>query len=664
MAKAQTCSGNKTYAMRIWMDPRRMAAMNVTAADVRRVDESAPWGADHSSKKRHQYVIGRMVRSPQLPTLPFMQRLPLSALASLVLLAPLTANAAELRFSQTAAGNVTTTGNTLGLSKADNANAPGLQDAIGTFISLNPDSTDGSYPAGTTADWRDNGSEAELRLQPDAEVLYAELVWGGSYAYGAENVAAELDSEVTLAFGDDEIAVAPDADTAMTLSGLSNTNFEINYYARSADVTEFVATHLGGMYSAAGIPATADDTIDSLNAAGWTLVVAYRNSSEPVRNLTIFVGGGFVDEFAVEDYSFDGFCTPPQGDFSGFAAVSTMEGDADRTGDSLAIAQTDQDTFVPLAGPNNPADNFFASQINDDSGNLDMVGSFGTVNHALGTNVVGGRQGWDITRVPLNSADGQLVNGQTSAVLRTQTSDDSYFPTTVSFSIGVNAPDFTSAVRDYAPDALALDETSTITIDMGNEGLVDATDLVFRAPLPEGLELVSFSVDGQAGDIDGNPVDTAALGSGVALGDVAVGVSRELELVVRSFGEPADGADHWVISPTWDYEYVSCVGEPPLSEPFIVSDILIDYVEPVEGTTGDGTTTGDEPDSDSDSDTDVEPEPEDDTEGDSDSDTAGDTAGQAVSDSGCGCNTDGRTGAPAGLLSLLGLVFLRRRRWL
>jgi multidrug efflux pump len=36
VAKAQMF-GHKTYAMRIWLDPRRMAAMNVTAGDVRRV---------------------------------------------------------------------------------------------------------------------------------------------------------------------------------------------------------------------------------------------------------------------------------------------------------------------------------------------------------------------------------------------------------------------------------------------------------------------------------------------------------------------------------------------------------------------------------------------------------------------------------------------------
>ncbi|MGR8920306.1 MAG: efflux RND transporter permease subunit [Gammaproteobacteria bacterium] len=36
VAKAEMF-GNKTYAMRVWLDPRRMAAMNVTAGDVRRV---------------------------------------------------------------------------------------------------------------------------------------------------------------------------------------------------------------------------------------------------------------------------------------------------------------------------------------------------------------------------------------------------------------------------------------------------------------------------------------------------------------------------------------------------------------------------------------------------------------------------------------------------
>ena len=77
-----------------------------------------------------------------------------------------------------------------------------------------------------------------------------------------------------------------------------------------------------------GVPATQDTLINSLNAAGWTLVVAYRDSTERIHNLTIFVGGSFVDEDSTEDYDFAGFCTPPSGPFDGHAVVSALEGDA------------------------------------------------------------------------------------------------------------------------------------------------------------------------------------------------------------------------------------------------------------------------------------------------------------------------------------------------
>jgi MYXO-CTERM domain-containing protein/uncharacterized repeat protein (TIGR01451 family) len=326
---------------------------------------------------------------------------------------------------------------------------------------------------------------------------------------------------------------------------------------------------------------------------------------------------------------------------------------------------------VALSGPNNPENNFFCSQINDGDGNLDMTGSFGDVNHdaANETNVIGGRQGWDITRLGLSSGENHFSNGQTTAVLRARSTDDSYFPTTAAFSIGVNAPDFTGdgTNRDYDPQALELDQTSTITINMENDGLVDATGLQFFAPLPEGLTLDSFSVDGTDGDIDGNPVDAGDLETGIDIGDVAVNTSRQIELVVRSSGEPVGGTQ-WVISPTWSYDYISCVGEDPLTEPFLVTDVIIDYVGEAGTTTGDSATTGDDSTSDSASDTDVDPttasasDTATATDGDTDSDSDGDTAGIAEDDDGCGCRADANR-KPAGFaLLLLGLAAFRRRR--
>ncbi len=594
-------------------------------------------------------------------------------------LASTAADASELRFRETAAGNIVATGNTLGLSKALDLNSPGTEDSIGTFLTLDETSID-DFPAnvgnpwgdGTTNDWTLNGSDGELVLPGDnTQVLYAELIWGGSTFYGSEDVTGDLDSSVTLSFGGDSLVVDPDPTTALTIMETANEGFPVNNYMRSADVTEFVSVHGAGFYATEGVPATQDSLIDELNTAGWTLVVAYRTAGEQVRNLTIFVGGSYVDEDSTEDYEFEGFCTPPQGDFDGYAVVSAMEGDADREGDSFAIAQSAAGPFVNLAGPNNPEDNFFCSQLNDADGALDMAGTAGDLNHdaIAGDNVIGGRQGWDITRVSVNSADNQLANGQTEAVIRTQTASDSYIPTVVAFGIEVNAPDLSSAAAAAAPTTLAIDETSTVTVDIANMGESDATGVIFQAQLPDGLTLDSFAIDGNDGDIDGNGVDAAGLAAGVAIGDVAVDGAKQLEFVVRSEGAPAE--DAYVITPQWTYDYISCTGEEPLTEPQVLADIVIDFEGEASGTTGGGagdSSGGGADDSTSDSDSDSvgetsESDSDTATTAASDTDGSSDSIGTGVDDGddGCGC-TSGDDGAPAALV-LFGLVLgLRRRR--
>lgn len=607
------------------------------------------------------------------------------------LLWPTSLRASELRFSQTTAGQVVATGNTLGLSKAFGANGPGIEDSIGTFITLDAASVDAvpappagnPWPAGTTNDWTQNGSDATLTLPLDAEVLYAELVWGGSTVYDTENVTAFLDDPVTLSFGGDSTLVDPDPATALDIAQMAASGFFANYYMRSADVTDFVTAHGAGTYAAAGVPATQTTTINSLNAAGWSLLVAYRDSTQPIRNLTIFVGGSFVDEDSIEDYDFAGFCTPPSGPFEGRAVVSTIEGDADLTGDGFQIAESGAGPFVALSGPNNPVSNFFCSQLNDDAGQLDMSGTFGNVNQnaAGGFNVVGGRQGWDVTTVSLSSATNQLDNGQTTAVLRATTTGDSFVPTAVGFAIAVNAPSFADDGNTASGDPLelAIGESSTITVTLHNGGLVDATDVAFRVALPAGLDLAAFATDGVAGDVDGNPVDTAGLAAGVAVGDVAVEQTLQLELEVTAVAAPAMG-NTWSIVPQWEYDYVSCVGEAPLTEPHGLAPIFITY-DPSGAGSGSGDGSGSASASGG----------LDDTagggassggvsEGGSDGASAGDTtagngdgtgplvlsasstAGEGEGSDGCGCRSDGRGPSPWPLLLVAPLVVRRRRR--
>ena len=494
-----------------------------------------------------------------------LRRLLLAATATL--LVPATAEAQVLRFSTTAAGKIVSTGNTLGLSKVSGGNGPGTADSIGTFISLgnSVDSVPAGpmpWPLGTTSDWNQNGSNAVLELPNEGQVLYAELLWGGSTMYAPENVTALVNTPVTLKAGNASIAVSPDPATALDVDLTAAAKFEAHYYMRSANVTAFVKAAGGGTFSVSGVPATQTTTINSLNAAGWTLTVVVRDSAEPVRNLSVFVGGSFVDENFKQDYTVSGFCTPTSGVVNGKVSISTMEGDANLTGDQLLIAPTSADTFINLSGPNNPENNFFCSQINGPTGTLDTQGSFGLANHnaVTGVNVAGGRQGWDVTTVPITSQAGQLKNGQTSAVLRTINKGDSYIPILAALAIDVNAPDFTGAasVLTTSASTVKVGDTLTVTADLVNKGLVAAQNVTLVLPLEAGLSLKQFKMDGQSGDIGGNAVTTAGLTTGVDAGTLAAGQTRHVVVDLDVIGAPA-GAQYF-IDADWKYSFQLCAG--------------------------------------------------------------------------------------------------------
>ncbi len=488
---------------------------------------------------------------------------------------PRAAEAQSLRFSATAPGGIVGTGNTLGLAKEFNENGPGLRDSIGTFISLGntidepPTNPANPWPMGTTANWMENGSSAVLDL-PEAEVLYAELVWGGSFQYGTEDVSALRDTPVLLSANGSTMMVAPAAATAQNFSQTAIGGFAVRYYVRSADVTAFVKQAGKGTYSVTGVPATQTTATNSLNAAGWTLVVAYRDEGAAIRNLSIFVGGSFVDENTTQDYTVDGFCAPPAGEVTGEIVVSTIEGDANLTGDVLQIAPTNAGPFAGLSGPNNPANNFFCSQINDGMGLLDTRGTFGMVNHnaMAGTNTKGARQGWDVTTVGVSSMKSQLKNGQTSAVIRTTTTGDSYVPVLAAFSIDVNAPDFKGAANTSisAPATVALNDTFTVTAVLSNDGQVSAQNILFSLPLEMALGLVDFAIDGVMGDVNGMAVDAAKLGMGVPVGSLGAGKTKTVTINLKVNDAPKFGS--YFLKAKWDYGFEVCVNKPLVPESY------------------------------------------------------------------------------------------------
>lgn len=422
-----------------------------------------------------------------------------------------------VRSTVNATGSITFTGNTLGLSRSEIAGVPGTQDSIGGFSTINTASVYGTYPAGTTSLYQSNSSAAILVLPAGSTILYAELIWGGTYVNGTVNLTAAINNPVsfTTPLGN-TVSVTPDSATAnsVDLGGGALA------YVRSANVTSTIQASGAGTYVTGGVVGTIIIPGDSTaNHAGWTLAVIYQNPSLPFRNMSLRVGAVLVQASSAPVVTtITGFATPVTGALGGRIQFSAQEGDANRSGDQALFGPTSA-TQVALSGPNNFAGNFFASQINNDTGNLNTTGTFGTrnqTNGSPGSNIVGGRQGWDITNVDVSA---RLVNNQSSALLTLTTSGDAYVVNANGLQIDINAPKI-SLTKSANVAGTIVGDLVTYTVTVSNTGTASAASVVLSDALPAGLTFVTGSVV-----VAGVARPTYDITSGIPLGSLALGTS-------------------------------------------------------------------------------------------------------------------------------------------
>ncbi|WP_249281017.1 hypothetical protein [Paenibacillus sp. 7516] len=416
-----------------------------------------------------------------------------------------------VRSTVNATGAITFTGNTLGLSRSDTAGVPGTLDSIGAFTTTNTALTFGTYPAGTTNLYQSNSSAAVLVFPAGSTVLYAELIWGGSYINGNVNLSAAINNPVTF--------ITPAGTSSVTPDPATYNQFDLGNgaagYVRSANVTTLVQNGGAGTYITGAVVGTIVTNNDATaNHAGWTLGVIYQNPNLPFRNMSLRAGGVLVQATSAPVVTtLTGFATPISGTLGGRALFSAQEGDANRTGDQALFGPTSA-TSVALSGPNNLAANFFASQINGDTGALNTTGTFGTrnqINGAPGSNISGGRQGWDITNVDVSA---RLINNQSSAVLTLTTSGDAYIVNGNAIQVDINAPRITVSKGSTATGAIAGDSI-LYTVTVANAGTASAASVVLSDSLPAGLTFIPGSVT-----VAGVPRPTLDITAGVPLGSL------------------------------------------------------------------------------------------------------------------------------------------------
>jgi uncharacterized repeat protein (TIGR01451 family) len=322
-----------------------------------------------------------------------------------------------------------------------------------------------------------DSSNSKLRLPSGATVLFAGLYWGADTSAGSGGTAAR---DASVAGRGTVLLKAPGASAYTTLGPTatvldSGTGTSTNRYQAFLDVTSLVKAAGAGTYTVANVQAgTGADRY-----AGWSLVVAYRDTAMPPRNLTIFDGYKTISATeAPTSISLTGFTTPPAG------AVKTTLGFVSYEGDNGLVGDTASLNGTKLSDALNPATNFFNSTISErgvDRGEREP-------NYA-------NQYGFDADLV---GADGILGNETSSATIGLTTSGDAYYPGVVTFATELYAPkiDSTNVVENVTHPGGPAQRGDTLryTVTYKNNGQDGADVLFARDNIPTGTTYVPGSM--------------------------------------------------------------------------------------------------------------------------------------------------------------------------
>ena len=315
-----------------------------------------------------------------------------------------------------------------------------------------------------------NSSSSQVILPDGATVLFAGLYWGARRTgdTAAKNTTAPLNQMMLR---------VPGATTyqTMTAEATFGPNASETAYQQFRNVTTLVRNSGPGVYWGANVAAGRGED----RYGGWSLVVAYRDPTEPLRNLTVFDGFSNVAVGSSETITISGFLTPLDGTVDARLGMIAYDGDKGAAGDEAFLNST------RLATDLSPGTNFF-------NGSNDRDGRNVTTRTPADVNMLG----YDIMQLGVPNA---IPNEETSATVTTSTKNERYFIGVITTQVNLYAPDFTSsrkavtnlAGRDPAGTGDVLEYTLTYT----NSGQDPATDSVSTDVLPPNTTFVPGSIE-------------------------------------------------------------------------------------------------------------------------------------------------------------------------
>jgi uncharacterized repeat protein (TIGR01451 family) len=391
------------------------------------------------------------------------------------------------RYQGNEQGNILLIGNTLmcaGSGSSCNASQMNSTDANNAqnMIFINADSAAPAWPAG-----KNGSSAATLQLPSGAQVLFAGLYWG---ARAASNNNTRNTISIKPPGSSSYQSITGSLLGTITSQG-SNSD---RPYSAFANLTSLVQASGNGTYWVGGITAaTGNDGLGFY--AGWSLVVVYRDTTQPLRNLVVYDGLATVSSGNNVTITPSGFLTPAVGAVQASLGAVAFEGDAGIPGDQLILNGT------ALSDAQNPSNNFFNSSISRlgsrvSSKNPDYINQMAV-------------------DVDLVDATGRIPNGATSATVQFTSSQDAYFPTVLTFAVDLYLPDlitsFSKTVQDINGGSVVVGDVLEYTLSFTNTGQDGATNVILTDPIPTHTVYVpnSLQVINNAGASTGSMTDAA-----------------------------------------------------------------------------------------------------------------------------------------------------------
>jgi uncharacterized repeat protein (TIGR01451 family) len=323
-----------------------------------------------------------------------------------------------------------------------------------------------------------NSSAAKLLLNAGSSVAFAGLYWGGT-----SNNAATSAGRGTVWFATPSSGGAYTTITASVINDTAATGTATGAYQSFADVTSIVASAGGGTYTIANVATT----VNAVNLhAGWSLVVVYRDATQPTRNMVVYDGFQVVNTIPGVDISLSGFTTPPTGTVTSKLGVVSYDGDRGSAEAALGGLQfgTSTATLSSVTNALNPATDVFNSTIS-------TLGVSNPDRDPIYNNTLG----FD---ADLFTPNKQLPNGATTAVIRVGSNVEAIFLGVVTLATNIFVPNikdsFIKSVKDVNGGLVVPGDVLEYTIQFANTGNDIATNTVLIDAIPANTTYVPGSI--------------------------------------------------------------------------------------------------------------------------------------------------------------------------